>query len=90
MPTLPVLLRARDDPAGGRPAARAARRGAVPTTREHAEALGLLRAHPVVGSAQAEVLRWADDAREVLGPLPEVPAKAALAALCDQVVGRTA
>ena len=58
--------------------------------RDHAEALGLLRAHPVVGSAQAEVLRWADAAREVLAPLPEVPAKAALAALCDQVVGRTA
>ena len=33
--------------------------------------------------------RWADAARDVLAPLPDVPAKDALAALCDQVVGRT-
>jgi len=57
---------------------------------EHAEALALLRAHPVMQAAQAEVVRWAEQAREALAPLPEGPAKDALAALCDQVVGRTA
>ena len=56
---------------------------------DHAEALQLLRAHPALSAAQAEVERWADAARAVLDPLPDVPAKDALAALCDQVVGRT-
>ena len=89
VPTLPVLLLRRD----ARPEdARLLELldAGLSDDRDHAEALGLLRAHPVVGSALAEVLRWADAAREVLAPLPEVPAKAALAALCDQVVGRTA
>jgi heptaprenyl diphosphate synthase len=54
----------------------------------HAEALALLRAHPVMAEAQAEVRRWAEAAREVLAPLPDGPAKDALGALCDQVVGR--
>jgi heptaprenyl diphosphate synthase len=56
---------------------------------DHAEALALLRAHPAMAAAQAEVRRWAAAAREVLEPLPDVPAKAALAGLCDQVVGRS-
>ena len=43
-----------------------------------------------MAAAQAEVARWADAARDVLAPLPDVPAKDALAALCHQVVGRTA
>jgi heptaprenyl diphosphate synthase len=89
VPTMPVLLLRRD----ARPEdARLLELldAGLSDDRDHAEALGLLRAHPVVGTAQAEVVRWADAAREVLTPLPEVPAKAALAALCDQVVGRTA
>jgi heptaprenyl diphosphate synthase len=56
---------------------------------DHTEALALLRAHPAMAAAQDEVARWADAARDGLAPLPDVPAKAALAALCDQVVGRT-
>ncbi len=43
-----------------------------------------------MAAAQDEVARWADAARDGLAPLPDVPAKAALASLCDQVVGRTA
>ena len=54
----------------------------------HAEALARLRAHPVMAEAQAEARRWAQAAREVLAPLPDGPAKDALGALCDQVVGR--
>ena len=57
---------------------------------DHGEALRLLRVHPVMQEAHDEVVRWAEQARSVLGPLPDGPAKAALAALCDQVVGRTA
>ncbi len=52
------------------------------------EALTLLRAHPAMAEAQAEVARWADAARESLDPLPDSPARAALEALCHQVVGR--
>jgi heptaprenyl diphosphate synthase len=57
---------------------------------EHATALALLRAHPAMASARAEVQRWADGARAVLAPLPEVPARAALERLCDAVVDRSA
>ena len=37
----------------------------------------------------ADLKRWADDARAVLEPLPDVSAKAALAAVCDAVIART-
>jgi heptaprenyl diphosphate synthase len=56
----------------------------------HAEALHRLRRHPAMDQARAEVRRWADEARALLGPLPDVPARAALEALCDQVVTRSA
>jgi heptaprenyl diphosphate synthase len=61
----------------------------LPDDDEHAEALGLLRAHPALTTARAEVRRWADEAREVLRPLPAIPARAALERLCDTVVDRT-
>jgi heptaprenyl diphosphate synthase len=54
------------------------------------EALGQLRVHPVMDQARAVVRSWADDARTVLAPLPDRPAKEALASLCDYVVGRDA
>jgi heptaprenyl diphosphate synthase len=56
---------------------------------EHAAALALLRQHPAMESARAEVHRWADDARAVLAPLPDLPARAALERLCDAVVDRS-
>ena len=52
------------------------------------EALTLLRAHPAMAEAQAEVIRWADAARLSLALLPDSPVKAALEVLCHQVVGR--
>jgi heptaprenyl diphosphate synthase len=39
-------------------------------------------------AARAELRRWADDARAVVEPLPDVPAKEGLRALCDIVVSR--
>ena len=48
-----------------------------------AEALGLLRAHPCVDQARAEVQRRADRARSFLTDLPAGPARDALADLCD-------
>jgi len=88
VPTLPVLLLRRN------PRPEDARLvdlldAGLTENADHAEALGLLRAHPVMHEAQAEVVRRAEQARHVLGPLPEGPAKDALAALCDQLVGRT-
>ena len=88
VPTLPVLLLRRS------PRQEDARLlglldGALVDDAELAEALGLLRAHPVVGEAQRHVRQWAEDARAVLDPLPQGPVREALRALCDQVVGRT-
>ncbi len=54
-----------------------------------AEALGLLRAHPAMAQARDEILRRSEVARTHLAPLPDGPAKAALATLCDAVVSRS-
>ena len=87
VPTLPVLMLRRD----ARPEdARllALLDGDLADDADHAEALRLLRAHPAMAQAQAEVVRWADAAREAVQPLPPGPVKDALEALCQQVVGR--
>ncbi|MDQ1486045.1 MAG: hypothetical protein QOJ62_1738, partial [Actinomycetota bacterium] len=55
----------------------------------HREALTLLRSHAAIDATRADLDRWAADARETLAPLPDVPAKQALDALCDFVVART-
>ena len=54
-----------------------------------AETVQLLRAHPAMTAARAELRRWAHEARDVLAALPQAPARAALEALCDAVVERT-
>lgn len=61
----------------------------LPDDIEHQEALAFLRAHDSLEEARMEARRWADEARRVLDPLPDIPAKAALAALSDYVVTRT-
>jgi heptaprenyl diphosphate synthase len=53
------------------------------------EALGLLRKHPGMDQARADVRHWANLAREHIAALPDVPARAALAELCDFMVERT-
>ena len=63
--------------------------GPIPDDADHAKALAMLRAHSALESAREEARRWADDARRTLEPLPDVPAKQALATLCDYVVNRT-
>ncbi|MGH8890229.1 MAG: polyprenyl synthetase family protein [Acidothermaceae bacterium] len=55
----------------------------------HRETLTLLRAHPAIKATRADVERWVADARETLRPLPDVPAKRALDAMCDFVVARS-
>ncbi|MEV4251877.1 polyprenyl synthetase family protein [Spirillospora sp. NPDC049652] len=55
----------------------------------HAEALALLRAHPAMDRARADMRSWAEDARADLLTLPDIPARAAFIGLCDYVVSRT-
>jgi heptaprenyl diphosphate synthase len=54
-----------------------------------AEALELLRAHPGMDKARADLAGWADRARAELAPLPQGPARSAFETLCDYVVQRT-
>lgn len=56
---------------------------------ELAEALELMRVHPAMAEARAEIRRRAELARGHLGPLPDGPAKRALSALCDGVISRS-
>ncbi|MGW1076873.1 polyprenyl synthetase family protein [Streptomyces sp. NPDC002537] len=54
----------------------------------HAEVLRRLRAHPALEQARRDTIRYAQEARAILAPLPECYAKAALENLCDAVVHR--
>jgi heptaprenyl diphosphate synthase len=86
--TLPVFHALRStDPADARLRELLSR--PLPDDAEHAEALALLRAHPAIEAAHEELRRWADDARSVLAPLPDLPAKAALVRLCEAVIDRS-
>ncbi|MGW0486396.1 polyprenyl synthetase family protein [Nonomuraea sp. NPDC003214] len=53
------------------------------------EALTLLRAHPAMAQARAELDAWVDRARHDISGLPDIPAKSAFLALCDYVVERS-
>ncbi|MFP8886928.1 MULTISPECIES: polyprenyl synthetase family protein [Streptomyces] len=89
--TLPVLrLRARAAD-GGSPedlALCALLDGDLSDDARHAEALAGLRAHPALEEARRDTVRCADEARNVLAPLPDCAAKEALSYLCDSVVHR--
>jgi heptaprenyl diphosphate synthase len=86
--TLPVLYALRGDDPG---AARLRALVAAPLIDDAAlaEALHLLRASDAVREARATLTSYADTARAMLATLPDVPARAALAALCDLVIDRT-
>ena len=88
VPTLAALIAlSRSDSSGARMRSLLAR--PLPDDSDHVEALELLRADFSLDEARAEAKRWADDARRSLDPLPDIPAKETLAALCDYVVTRT-
>jgi heptaprenyl diphosphate synthase len=89
VPTLPALLAlASKDPADAR--LQELLGADLTDDALHAEALGLLRRHPALDEARAFVQARADEARALLAPLPDIPARAALEALCDLVVSRSA
>jgi heptaprenyl diphosphate synthase len=54
----------------------------------HAEVLRRLRVHSALEEARRDTIRYAEDARTTLAPLPQCTAKAALEGLCDAVVHR--
>ncbi|MER6184382.1 MULTISPECIES: polyprenyl synthetase family protein [unclassified Streptomyces] len=54
----------------------------------HTEALVKLRAHPALEQARRDTVRFAEEARAALAPLPEGDVKAALVEMCDAVVHR--
>ncbi|GAA1092396.1 polyprenyl synthetase family protein [Nocardiopsis composta] len=56
---------------------------------ETEEALALLRPHPAMAEARADLQGWADKARAELASLPEGPARDAFESLCDYVVERS-
>jgi heptaprenyl diphosphate synthase len=55
----------------------------------HAEALALLRAHPAMDRARADLRQWVDEAHAELATLPDLSARTAFMALCDYVLTRT-
>ncbi|MCH0541831.1 polyprenyl synthetase family protein [Streptomyces sp. MUM 203J] len=89
--TLPVLhLRARAEQ-HGRPEDRELvelLEGDLSDDARHAEVLRRLRAHPALELARRDTVRYAQEARAMLAPLPEGYARAALEELCDLVVHR--
>ncbi|GAA4905773.1 polyprenyl synthetase family protein [Streptomyces coeruleoprunus] len=62
--------------------------GDLTDDERHAEALRRLRAHPALELARRDTVRYAQEARAMLAPLPEGYARAALEELCDLVVHR--
>ncbi|MFE7128613.1 polyprenyl synthetase family protein [Streptomyces sp. NPDC057617] len=91
IPTLPVLLLRAQAAAHGLPDDLALVElldGDLADDARHAEALRRLRAHPALEQARRDTVRYAEEARSTLTPLPECYAKAALVELCDAVVHR--
>jgi heptaprenyl diphosphate synthase len=91
VPTLPVLyaLGSGDADAGSVRLRQILAGGAVTDEAQLVEALELLRESAALKRAR-ETVRWqAEHARSQLAPLPDTPARQALASLCDTVVDRT-
>ncbi len=63
--------------------------GPLVNDARHGEALALLRESSALDDARTTLTAYADRARAMLAELPDVPARAALSALCDLVIART-
>ncbi|WP_406137314.1 polyprenyl synthetase family protein [Streptomyces sp. NBC_01089] len=91
IPTLPVLRLRAQAAEYGRPddlALVELLSGDLTDDARHAEALRLMRAHPALEQVRQDTVRYAEEARASLAPLPECFAKTALEELCGAVVHR--
>ncbi|MFI6145494.1 polyprenyl synthetase family protein [Streptomyces sp. NPDC051109] len=91
IPTLPVLRLREMAARGGDPEDLELVRlldGDLTDDALHAEVLARLRVHPALEQARRDTIRYAQEARATLAPLPEGFAKSALEELCDAVVHR--
>ncbi|WP_327133171.1 polyprenyl synthetase family protein [Streptomyces sp. NBC_01343] len=91
IPTLPVLRLREMAAQGGDPDDLELVRlldGDLTDDALHAQVLARLRVHPALEQARRDTVRYAQEARATLAPLPEGFAKSALAELCDAVVHR--
>jgi heptaprenyl diphosphate synthase len=87
VPTLPVLLaRTSQDPADAR--LLELLDGDLTDEALHGEALALLRAHPAMAAARDYVATEANEAKRLLGVLPEGPVRTALETFADVVADR--
>jgi len=87
--TLPVLHALRSAGPGDERLVELLSRSDLTDPELHAEALALLRAHPAMAMATADLQHWADLARTEILALPDGPARAAFEGLCDFVMQRT-
>jgi heptaprenyl diphosphate synthase len=55
----------------------------------HAEALALLRVHPAMNAARADLARWVAVAQAEIAGLPDAPARHAFETICEFVLDRT-
>jgi heptaprenyl diphosphate synthase len=86
--TLPSLMAQRSSDEAGR-RLRELLSGPLADDEDHAEALALLRTSSAMAEARNVVEQRATFARALLEPLPDIPARDALVALCDLVTTRT-
>jgi heptaprenyl diphosphate synthase len=89
VPTLPMLHALRSSRPSDARLVELLSAGELADPALHAEALGLLRAHPAMEMARADARRWAGTARDEILALPDIPARAAFEVLCEFVVERT-
>jgi heptaprenyl diphosphate synthase len=87
--TLPVLHALRSAGPGDARLAKLLSGGELTDPALHAEALALLRAHPAMETARADLQRWVNASRNEILALPDVPARAAFESLCNFVGERT-
>jgi heptaprenyl diphosphate synthase len=85
--TLPVLLVLAQDAPDSR--LRELLAGDLTDDSRLAEALALLRAHPAMYDARAQLTAYTDEARAVVNELPDGPCRGALLALTEFVLART-
>jgi heptaprenyl diphosphate synthase len=87
--TLPVLHALRSaGPGDGRLVELLSRRE-LTDPGEHGEALALLRAHPAMDMARADMKDWTELARDQIRELPQVPARGAFEDFCEFVLERS-